>query len=132
MRKLYLAATPLVLLLAATFAYQWCREGSKPADLAELVAAAEADGLFWSTGSGNFPLPHQCCSVVISETPITWDEAGHVYAGRPSGWKGRARAYAEPYPLFGSDPQYVEFAGDIMIVGDPDFVRRIAELSRLR
>jgi hypothetical protein len=133
MTKQCLSAAALVLLLLASgFAWKVSRQGTRPTDLAELVEAAEAAGLCWTTGSESFPLPNQSCSVVISETQITCEEANLLHVGSSSGWKGRARAYVKPYPLLGNDPPSMDFVGEILVVGDPEFIRRIAELSRQR
>jgi hypothetical protein len=132
MRKLYLAALPLVLLFAA-FASNLGRQATEPpADLAELVAAAEADGLFWTTGARNVPSPNQSLSVVVSATPITCDQVNLLNVSYSPAWKGKAKAYARQCPSVGSDAPYMAFCGDMLVIGDPELVARVARLSRPR
>jgi hypothetical protein len=130
MRKLYVAALPLVLLFGA-FAYELGRHATKPpANLTELVEAAEADGLYWTTGAANYPAPNQNLSVVISEMPITCDDESLMHLSNFRTWKGKAKAYAKPSPWVGIDPPHMDFVGDMVVVGDPEIVARIARLGR--
>jgi hypothetical protein len=134
MRKLYL--TVLVLMLATALADNLGELASEPpTDLEELVAAAQAEGLFWTTGARNLPSPKQSCAVIISETPISWDEAAYLclgQVGKSAPWKGRARAYLRPHSRVDSDTPHTKVVGNILVVGDPDLVARIAKLKKPR
>jgi hypothetical protein len=65
---------------------------------------------------------------------ISWEEAGCLHMGNMGKsplWKGKARVYARPGPLFDCDV-CMDRVGDMLVVGDPEMVARIARLGRLR
>jgi hypothetical protein len=125
-RYRYGTVTLFALLAVLAIRLLWSENTPRePQTIDEAVSLARAMGLYAIHDGGE---PTTGKNIIVSETPLTWEEAGGVCVSRPINpyWIGKVRIYTGWQAMMPNyDPRCSVVWGELFVYGDPQLVERL-------